>query len=107
MLEATKVYLFLFGALTIAGGVLGYVKAKSRPSLVAGGISGGLLLVAGYLLGIGSATGGCLLGLVQSVALAVRFVPAFAKGRKFMPAGLIALLGVGGIALTALGLVVK
>ena len=39
MLELARIYLFVFGVLTIAGGVMGFVKAKSKPSLIAGGIS--------------------------------------------------------------------
>src|SRR4029077_7592867 len=47
---AAKIYFIVFGILTIAGGVVGYVKAGSVASIVAGGITGVLLLVAGLLL---------------------------------------------------------
>jgi uncharacterized membrane protein (UPF0136 family) len=107
MIEFAKYYLYGFGLLAIGGGVMGYVKAKSRPSLIAGGVSGGLLCIAGYLMGSGSVTGGLLLGLVQSAALAGRFVPSFLKTRRVMPAGLMAVLGVGGVALTLFGLVAR
>src|SRR4051794_8264502 len=43
MFDLARIYLFGFGALTIAGGVMGFVKAKSRASLIAGTISGVLL----------------------------------------------------------------
>ena len=39
MLDAIRFYLFLFGVLTIAGGIMGFVKAKSRASLIAGTIA--------------------------------------------------------------------
>jgi len=107
MIELARLYLLLFGAFTLGAGVLGYVRAKSRPSLIAGCVSGGLLLLAGYLLGSTSVTGGLLLGLVQSAALASRFVPKFSKTRTLMPAGLMALLSVGGIVVTLLGLLTK
>jgi uncharacterized membrane protein (UPF0136 family) len=101
--ELTRLYLFIFGVLTIAGGVVGFVKAKSRASLVAGSISGVLLLLAGYLAGtIGR--NGILLGLVVSFALATRFVTAFRTSRKIMPAGLMAALSVVGVALTVASL---
>jgi uncharacterized membrane protein (UPF0136 family) len=58
-----------------------------------------LLLVAGYLLGT-SGRAGLILGVTVSVVLAGRFVPAFVKTRKAMPAGMMALLSVAGIGLT-------
>jgi uncharacterized membrane protein (UPF0136 family) len=106
MLELARWYLVVFGVLTIAGGVMGFVKAKSRPSLVAGGISGAALVVGAYLVGTGSLTRvGLFTGLVVSLALAARFVGAFRKSKKVMPAGLMALLGVVGVTITSLALV--
>jgi uncharacterized membrane protein (UPF0136 family) len=107
MVELARLYLLVFGALTLAAGILGYVRARSRPSLIAGGVSGVLLLLGGYLIGSTSTTGGLLLGLVQSAALAARFVPIFSKTRTLVPAGLMALLSVGGICVTLLGLLAK
>ncbi len=101
-------YLFVFGAVTIAGGVMGFVKAKSRASLIAGSVSGALLLLAGFLasggLGPSKVTTGAVLGLVVSLALAARFVMTFLRSRKMMPAGLMALLSVIGVVVTALSL---
>ncbi len=107
MLDLAAIYLFVFGALSIAGGIVGFAKARSRASLVAGGISGALLLAAGYLLESGQARAGLLLGIVLSAALAARFVPGFARSRKVMPAGMMALLSVGGIVLTASALLAR
>jgi uncharacterized membrane protein (UPF0136 family) len=105
MFEILRIYLFVFGVLTIVGGVVGFVKAKSNASLIAGGVSGVLLLVAGYLMGSASAQVGLILGLVVSVALAGRFVPSYLKTKKAMPAGLMAVLSVVGVVLGAVGLV--
>lgn len=107
MLDLTKIYLFIFGVLTIAGGVMGFVKAGSNASLIAGGISGALLLVAGYLIGAGKVQPGLILGLVLSLALAGQFVPKFFSTHKLMPAGMMAILGVLGLVLTAMSLVKK
>jgi len=104
MLEVLRVYLFVFGVLTIVGGVMGFVKAKSNASLIAGGVSGVVLLVAGYLMGTANVKVGVIVGLVVSVALAGRFVPSYLKTKKAMPAGLMAALSVVGVVLDAVGL---
>lgn len=105
MLDLTKIYLFVFGALTIAGGIMGYVKAGSPASIIAGGISGALLLVAGYLVGAGKVQAGLILGIVISLALAGQFLPKFLSTYKFMPAGMMAILGVIGLVLTVVALI--
>ena len=40
--------LYIYGVLLILGGLMGYIKAKSVPSLVAGGICGVIALLLGY-----------------------------------------------------------
>ena len=104
MIDITKVYYFMFGLLSIAGGVMGYVKAQSTASLVAGGISGLLLIGAGVLIATKTQPG-LILGLLVSLALAGRFVPAYLSKQVFMPAGLMAILSVVGIILTIVYLI--
>ena len=41
---------FGFGAVTIAGGLLGYVSKGSKPSLGAGLVCGGLLIASGMMI---------------------------------------------------------
>jgi uncharacterized membrane protein (UPF0136 family) len=80
----------LYGVVTLAGGVIGYVKANSTASLIAGGIFGVLLLLcaAGMLryptLSLVSSTilallllgkfGGPVLGFANKEAHAVHYV---------------------------------
>ena len=104
MIDYTKIFYFIFGALTIAGGVIGFIKAGSNASLIAGGVSGALLLLAGYLIKDKPQIG-LILGLVLSIALAAKFVPAFLKTHAVMPAGMMSVLSVVGIVLTVLALV--
>lgn len=103
MFEIAHLYLFAFGVLTIAGGVMGYLKAKSRASLIAGSLAGALLLLAGYLVGVNGRVG-LLIGLGVSAALAARFVMTYRRSGKVMPAGLMAALGIAGVVLTAVAL---
>jgi uncharacterized membrane protein (UPF0136 family) len=46
VIDLARVYFFAFEALTIAGGVIGYVKARSSASIVAGTVFGAILVVA-------------------------------------------------------------
>jgi uncharacterized membrane protein (UPF0136 family) len=107
MLDLVRIYFILFGLLSIAGGFTGFVRAKSRASLVAGAAAGALLLFAGFLLGTTHAHLGLYLAGLLSVALAGRFVPSFLKTRKPMPAGMMAGLSVAGVALSVLVLALR
>jgi len=93
---AAKIYFIVFGILTIAGGIIGYVKAGSVASIVAGGITGVLLLVAALLLPeyriVGLAT-----ACIVSLLLAAQFVPKFLRTGRVMPAGMMSILSVIGI----------
>jgi len=96
MIGPARIYFVVFGLLTIVGGVMGYVKAGSMASIIAGSISGILLLVAAFLLP-GQLELGLVLAAVISIALAGRFIPAFMKTGHVMPAGLMSVLSVIGL----------
>ncbi len=96
MLGPAKIYFLIFGVLTIAGGIIGYVKAGSAPSIIAGSITGILLIVAAWLLPEHRAAG-LVTALVISLLLAAQFVPKFIRTGKVMPAGMMSILSVIGI----------
>lgn len=100
-MDATSIYFLIFGALTIIGGVIGYVKAGSLPSIIAGTITGILLVVAGWILPAHRTTG-LVIGLIVSLLLAAQFVPKFIRTRAPMPAGLMSILSVIGIVVAVL-----
>jgi len=95
-MDATAIYFLVFGALTIIGGVVGYVKAGSMASIIAGAISGILLLIAGWILP-NNRTIGLAIAFVVSLLLATQFVPKLIRTGKVMPAGLMSILSVIGI----------
>jgi len=97
MFGPTKIYFITFGALTIAGGIMGYVKAGSTASIIAGSISGVLLLVAAFLLPA-NALAGIVLGGIVSLLLIGYFLPAFFRTGKMMPAGMMSVLSLIGVA---------
>lgn len=89
-----------YGLLSLVGGVMGYVKAKSRASLIAGGISG-LLLLGGAALAASNPVAGLTLIAVVSAALVGRFAKsALRKGSSpvayvMVGGGLVALVSAG------------
>jgi uncharacterized membrane protein (UPF0136 family) len=105
-MDATRLYFFIFGALTIVGGVIGYVKAQSVPSIIAGTITGILLLIAGFILPQQRAVG-LVMALIVSVLLAAQFVPKLIRTGKVMPAGLMSVLSVIGIVVALIALLKK
>lgn len=83
--------ILLYALAVTVGGVFGYIKAKSKMSLITGCVSGAVLLGAWfYSLSFPSA------GLVVAAAIAgillVVFITRFIRTRKFMPAGVMMVL---------------
>ena len=95
-MKVAKIYFIIFGLLTIAGGIMGYVKAGSVASVIAGAITGVLLLVAAFLLP-DHRVAGLATALIISVLLAGQFVPKFFRTGTVMPAGVMSVLSVIGI----------
>ena len=84
--------IYIYGILLIVGGVMGYVKAKSAASLVAGGVSGVLALILAWYYNA------CpyvpAMALLLSLALAVIMGRRYLRTRKAMPSLLIVVLSV-------------
>ena len=77
--------------------MLGFKKAGSKASLIAGAVSGAILLAAAVLVAQGATTLGLWVGGLTCLALAGRFVPAYRKTKKLMPQGIMALLSSAGL----------
>jgi uncharacterized membrane protein (UPF0136 family) len=92
-----------YGVLSLVGGMMGYVKANSRASLIAGGVSG-LLLLGGAWLALSRPVPGLAIGAIVSAALVARFAKS-AMGKRassiayVMIGGGIAVLVTAGMAL--------
>ena len=102
MRQLLETFYVLFGLITIAGGVIGFVKAKSRASLIAGSVCGAALLAAAALLFSGHTNAGHIVGIIVSVSLAGKFIPDFIHKKALVPGGLMALLSAVSIGLTLL-----
>ena len=52
-MQTTAMIVMVYGVLVLVGGVMGFVKAHSKPSLIAGLVFGGALQVSGVLMWLG------------------------------------------------------
>ncbi|MEO6393189.1 MAG: TMEM14 family protein [Pyrinomonadaceae bacterium] len=97
----TPYIILIYGLLVLAGGIMGYVKANSMASLVAGGVSGLVLIGSAVAMLRGMYQVGWWLALIVAVILLARFgMAAYSSGFKMMPGGLMIILSV--IAIVAL-----
>ena len=81
------------GGLTFAGGLMGFLKAGSKASLIAGSGFGGLLMASAVLISKNNSKGNILGSGVASL-LSYAMGKKFIRSGKFMPAGLIASAGI-------------
>ncbi len=84
---------FTMAGLVGAGGVAGFAKARSVPSLAAGLGCAAVFAASGVLINQGRNTQGHMLALGTSAGLAAAMGPRALKSGKFMPAGMVAALG--------------
>jgi uncharacterized membrane protein (UPF0136 family) len=84
----------IYAVLLGAGGLIGFLKAGSKPSLIAGSISALVALAAVALsLADKNRNMGIALGLILSISLFILFAYRYAvKTRKFMPSGMLAVV---------------
>ena len=96
-LDLTQIILWVYIVLLFAGGLMGFIKAKSTISLVTS-------LIFAVLLAL------CALGVIHPFYIAdylvgllmVVFVIRFCKGKKFMPSGLMLALSAAMLAVLLL-----
>ena len=87
-----------YGLLSIGGGIMGFKKSQSKVSLIAGGISGVLLLVTAAMMN-GGQTWASSAAIAIIALLVVVFIARWFKTKKLMPALPMVLFGGVAIAL--------
>ncbi|MEL6438273.1 MAG: TMEM14 family protein [Cyanobacteria bacterium J06621_8] len=81
-----------YGLLAGLGGIWGYIKTKSKPSLISGSVSGVLLLMSS-ILQIQGADIGLLMSRILVFLLLAVFGIRLVKTKKFMPSGVMLIAG--------------
>src|SRR5262245_55161832 len=85
----------IYGILIAVGGIMGYVKAQSTASLIAGGISGIALVGAAVAMMKGAYSAGWWISLIVALLLLGRFgSAALTKGFEMMPGGIVIILSI-------------
>ncbi|MDQ2800757.1 MAG: TMEM14 family protein [Armatimonadota bacterium] len=93
-MHPASLIVYIYAVLVIVGGVIGFAKAGSRPSLIAGVLGGLVLLAAGYDINLPVSILGLPGALILIAMLLVFFTVRYLRGspRAFMPGGLMAIL---------------
>ena len=102
VVKLVKAYYLIFAILSIVGGIMGYVKAKSIISVISGCVSGALLIAASYMVAGRHPNVAYIIAMMVSVLLAGKFVPDFVHKKAAVPGGLMSVLSLAGIVLTLL-----
>ena len=93
-----QITLIVYALLVETGGIIGFLLKKSKPSLIAGAASGGVLIIA-FALTFFNRQLGLWIGAVVSLLLCLVFVIRLARTRRFMPAGMLLILSVAAAAI--------
>lgn len=103
MQQVAQVSIFVLSIIILVGGIIGFKKAKSKASLIAGVISSVLLDIC-FGITFVNAQAGFIAAIVVALLLEVVFIKRLLKTQKFMPSGMILLccLGTQGVLLKAL-----
>jgi uncharacterized membrane protein (UPF0136 family) len=102
-MENTAIEVWVYGVIMILGGIAGFVRVGSKASLISGVGFGLVLLVAGFGVWRGSLNS-LVAAEVIALLLVVLFAIRYAKKRRFMPAGMLAILSLVAAVVFALGL---
>ena len=89
---------FTLGGLIVLGGAMGYIRKGSQISLVAGLAFGSLLLGSGYMIANDREYHGHMLATGTTGLMALGMGQRFVSTGKFMPAGLVATVGIAAAA---------
>jgi uncharacterized membrane protein (UPF0136 family) len=112
VIETTEIYYFVFGVLTLLGGLVAFWKTKSIQSLALGLVCGLTLVAAGFLVHYGEShveylTPGLILGLLATAGLSGQYIPKVMVNRAPLDVIAMAILSGIGMVLTLIAFAKK
>jgi uncharacterized membrane protein (UPF0136 family) len=90
-IEISRYYTLFMAVIVAAGGVMGFVKAKSKASLISGVVSGVILGII-FAVSMSHAKEATIGAFITYTLLDTVFAIRLKKTKKFMPAGMILIL---------------
>jgi uncharacterized membrane protein (UPF0136 family) len=100
------IVLGVYAVLLIVGGVIGFVKARSRASLIAGVVSGLIAIGCIVISATYNEDGGYSIALLLAIVLFLFFGNRALKTQKFMPSGMLSIVSILVIAVMVWSIVV-
>jgi uncharacterized membrane protein (UPF0136 family) len=102
-MKNTAIEVWVYGVIMILGGIAGFARVGSKASLISGVGFGLVLLVSGFGVWNGSQNS-LMAATIIALLLVVLFAIRYAKKRRFMPAGMLAILSLVAVVTFALAL---
>ncbi|MES2199455.1 MAG: TMEM14 family protein [Chlamydiota bacterium] len=99
-MKKTAWIIFIYATLVLAGGLIGYIRSGSNPSLISGAVFGSLLFLSSYLI-FKKKIYGYFGAFTLALILEGFFTWRFAKTLKFFPGGLLSLVSLAVIIIVA------
>ena len=96
----------VYGALLIVGGIMGYTKAGSKPSLIMGSLSGLLAILLSFWGLKGHDLPSLFLLGGEAIVLSAFFYMRYANSKKFMPAGMMTVVSAVSLLMFTVGILV-
>jgi len=105
-MPTAKIILWVYAILMLGGGIMGFMKAGSKISLIAGLISG-LLVIIGLIISNTNAQLGIGIVAATSALLCISFLMRLLKTQSFMPSGMLLVLSVVALSVSVIHLIQK
>ena len=88
MTEIAKYSVLILSILMAVGGIMGFKKAKSKPSLIMG-VGSAILLAVSFVVSLSNPSYGLVGAAIITAILEFVFGVRLAKTKKFMPSGML------------------
>jgi len=103
VMENVAIEVWVYGVIMILGGIAGFARVGSKASLISGVGFGLMLLLSGIGVWNGSQNS-LIMAILIALLLVVLFAIRYVKKRRFMPAGVLAILSLMAVVMFTLAL---